>query len=269
MQGRQKKEIAFHDKWADSQNIADVCIDSFFEAITALENKHIINQISKAGGFKDKKILDVGCGLGESAIYFAQKGAKVIAIDSSPGMLEFTSKLAEKKDILDKLDVLVMAADESWPWTNQFDYIYAANVLHHIANKETFLQNIYQALKPGGMFFIWDPLKYNPIINIYRKIAREVRSIDESPLGKKNISLVKKYFTEIEIQYFWLLTLVIFIKYFFSGIDPNKERYWKKIYRENPENLRWWLKLEYIDRFLCRLPFLKWLCWNIVISGKK
>ncbi|MBD3359737.1 MAG: methyltransferase domain-containing protein [Candidatus Buchananbacteria bacterium] len=264
-----KKERDFHDKWADLQNIDDIGIDSFFEATTALENKYIINQISKAGGLKDKKILDVGCGLGESAIYFAQKGANVIAIDTSSGMLNFTDKLAKNKDIAERLELLVMSADDDWPWVNQFDYIYAANVFHHVANKKTFLQNINQALKPGGSFFIWDPLKYNPIINIYRTIAQEVRTVDESPIGRKDVSLIKKYFTNIEIHYFWLLTLIIFVKYFLSGIDPNKERYWKRIYREKSMELHWWRKLEYLDHFLCRTPFLKWLCWNIVIYGKK
>ena len=40
--------------------------------------------------------------------------------------------------------------------------------------------------------FSWDPLKYNFFINVYRKIATDVRTEDEHPLSIEDINLIKK-----------------------------------------------------------------------------
>ena len=46
-----------------------------------------------------------------------------------------------------------------------------------------------RALKPGGMFFSYDPLTYNPLINVYRRMATAVRTTDEAPLTVADIRL--------------------------------------------------------------------------------
>lgn len=57
------REVIFHDKWANLENINNIDVYKLFESITVVENKFIISHI---GTLKDKKILDIGCGLGES-----------------------------------------------------------------------------------------------------------------------------------------------------------------------------------------------------------
>jgi hypothetical protein len=53
-----------------------------------------------------------------------------------------------------------------------------------------------------------------------------------------------------------------------QGRDPNQERYWKKVVEEAD---RWaWLyrPLELLDKVLLLIPFLRPLCWNVVIVGQ-
>ena len=79
------------------------------------------------------------------------------------------------------------------PSNKKFDIIYAGNCLHHSNISQT-LSKIIIYLKKGGIFFSWDPLQYNPLINIYRKIATKVRTVDEHPLTYKDIKLIKSKF---------------------------------------------------------------------------
>jgi len=73
-------------------------------------------------------------------------------------------------------------------------------------------------------------LAHNPAINIYRRKAMGVRTEDEHPIRFSEIKLFKKYFSNVLYDTTRFFTLRIFIKfYFIDKVDPNKERYWKKI----------------------------------------
>jgi SAM-dependent methyltransferase len=260
-----EKEEHFHDQWADSINIDDVIVDEFFEASTSPENRIIIN---KLGDIRDRKILELGCGAGEASVYFAKKGAEVTAVDISKGMLEVVQAVAKKHNVTlttrqsysDRLDF----PDET------FDIVYAANLLHHVDIMST-LKEASRVLKKGGMFVSWDPVAHNPVINVYRKMATQVRTEDEHPIEMKQIKLFLKYFSSVETEATWLFTLLIFLKfYFLDRVHPNEERYWKKILTEHRKLEKTYHRLERLDKFFLKVfPFLKRFCWNIVIVARK
>ena len=153
---------------------------------------------------------------------------------------------------------------------NSFDIVYCANTLHHLLDKRQFLERITAFLKPNGIFCSWDPVKYNPLINVYRRLATQVRTADEQPLGIEDLNLVKQYFSRVEHHHFWLLTLSLFLKYFLMDhVSPNVERYWKKICHETTESLRWWIPLRDLDDLLLRIPGVRWLSWNVVFIATK
>ena len=143
------------------------------------------------------------------------------------------------------------------------------NCLHH-ANIDRSMKNVVSHLNKDGIFLSWDPIAYNPIINIYRLIATKVRTPDEHPLKLSDIKLIKNYFKFSETNYFWLTTLIIFVLMFIVQFkNPNKERFWKTVIYESK---RWeWLykPLERLDKIILKVfPPLKLLCWNVVIFGK-
>src|SRR5206468_2779382 len=51
------------------------------------------------------------------------------------------------------------------------------------------------------------PLGHNPIINLYRKLTPDLRTVDEHPLLMKDIALAKSYFGKVEAHFFNLATL--------------------------------------------------------------
>lgn len=261
-----EKEATFHDAWASATALDAVEVDGAFEAITAMENRFALKIM---GDLKGKKILDVGCGLGESAIYFAKWGADVTALDLSPKMIELCLANAARFGVV--VEGVVAAAEKLNVPDQIYDIVFAANILHHVTEKEKFYQNIQQALKPGGLFVAWDPIKYNPVINVYRRMATKVRTEDETPLGFEEFEISRKYFPNLKHREFWLCTLALFLKYyFFNRKDPNRARYWKEILKENKKTIGWWfIPLQWMDNFLLRLPLVRRLAWNTVQWGNR
>lgn len=260
-----QKEELFHDEWADSIKINEVLVDESFEVCSSPENRLIIK---KLGNLQGKKILELGCGAGEASVYFAKKGADVTATDISIGMLRVVERIAEKHNVSVKTKQSVSHRIEFENET--FDIVYAANLLHHVDIEDT-VKEANRVLKKGGIFVSWDPLAHNPAINVYRRMATEVRTDDEHPLRMKDLKIFKSYFSTVEYDATWLFTLWIFIRfYIIERIDPNKERYWKKIITDHRRIEKTYLRLERLDSIVLALfPFLKRYCWNIVIFSVK
>jgi SAM-dependent methyltransferase len=129
---------------------------------------------------------------------------------------------------------------------------------------------IRAALKPGGWFFSYDPLAYNPAINLYRRMATEVRTPDESPLTRSDLEMARSYFGNVGHREFWIVALALFAKYYLvDRVHPNSDRYWKRILKEKRASLYWWRPLCLIDSFLARLPGIRFLAWNMVLWGQK
>lgn len=259
-------ERAFHDQWAESERADAVQIDAAFEAITAPENRFILTVL---GDVRGKRLLDVGTGLGESAIYFARLGAVVTAIDISPKMVELCLENARRLGVT--LSAHAATGEDLGLPDAAFDIVYAANVLHHIHDRDQFLATLRRVLVPGGVFVAWDPVKYNPAINIYRRKATDVRTPDEMPLGYDDLARVRRYFPDAQSRTFWLATLWLFVKYYaIDRKNPNQVRYWKAILAETPASIGWWFRpLQWIDAVLLRIPGVRMLAWNVVQWGRK
>ena len=260
-----RREAEFHDAWASSTDINEVLVRECFEAPTALENRFIL---SRMGPLRGKRLLDIGAGLGESSVYFALHGARVTTADVSPMMVDTALRLGKKFGV--ELEGIVSEGENLRVPSEEYDLVYIANTIHHVQDRASLFEQIRRALKPGGMFFSYDPLTYNPVINVYRRMATQVRTPDESPLSKADIQLARKYFSNVGHREFWITALALFAKYYLvDGIHPNADRYWKRILHERHETLRWWTPLARFDRILTRIPALRLMAWNIVMWGQK
>ncbi|MGD1714544.1 class I SAM-dependent methyltransferase [Dapis sp. BLCC M172] len=259
------KERKFHDIWASTIDIEGIRVVDYFESCTAPENRFILKEM---GDLTDKYLLDLGCGAGENSVYFAKKGARCLATDYSPGMVDVAVNLAEKNGV--KIEGRVMDAMALEFPDNTFDFVYASNLLHHLPNPTLAIREMHRVLKPGGKACFWEPLKHNPVINVYRRIATKVRTEDETPLDINIVYFVKSLYSETAYDTFWLATLWIFLRfYLIEKVDPNKERYWKKIIIENQRLEPMYRKLEKLDVVLKKLPLMKRFAWNLAVVATK
>ncbi|QNL51892.1 class I SAM-dependent methyltransferase [Olivibacter sp. SDN3] len=99
--------------------------------------------------FKEKKVLDLGCGYGWHCRYAIEKGAKsVVGIDLSEKMLQKAKKINQLDGIIYKR----MALEDVQFTPEIFDVIFSSLTFHYIQSYDMLIGNIYQWLKAGGRF---------------------------------------------------------------------------------------------------------------------
>jgi hypothetical protein len=84
------------------------------------------------------------------------------------------------------------------------------------------------------------------------------------------VDKVRGLFSKVRYDTFWLATLWILLRfYLIERVDPNKERYWKKIIYEEFRLRRTYYRLEKVDYYLKKLPLMKSLSWTLAIVAEK
>jgi tocopherol O-methyltransferase len=98
-------------------------------------------------------ILDVGCGIGGSSLYLAEKfRANATGITLSPVQAKRAAERARSMGI--RADFLVADALNMPFEDNSFDLVWSLESGEHMPVKTTFLQECYRVLKPGGVFLM-------------------------------------------------------------------------------------------------------------------
>lgn len=123
----------------------------YFEEITKKRyfvEPHIITFCDFAK-YKNKKILEIGCGIGTDAIMFAKNGCEYHGIDLSDESLCITKKRFELYN-LDGKFYNMNAENMNIFESDYFDMIYSFGVIHHTENPEKILDEIFRVLKPNG-----------------------------------------------------------------------------------------------------------------------
>lgn len=99
--------------------------------------------------FKEKSVLDLGCGYGWHCKYAVENGAKsALGTDISQKMLD----KAQKINFDNKIKYICLAMEDLKLPDNEFDIILSSLALHYIKDYKSIVQNIYKWLKPGGLF---------------------------------------------------------------------------------------------------------------------
>lgn len=262
----ESRERDFHDDWAASIDIDAVRVEESFTGSTSPEGAWIVRQLGDVSGLE---LLELGSGAGEGAVFFAKRGARVTATDLSPGMLEVVQRLAARHGT--SVETVATSAEDLSAFPDaRFDIVYCANLMHHV-NIAKCVAEAHRVLKPGGRIAFWDPVEYNPVINVYRKMAMNVRTIDEHPIRVHDLRLVRSTFADVKLRFFWLTSLAIFLKFYLvDRIHPSSDRYWKLVVTEE-QSIRPIMKpLMAIDRILLTIfPPLGWWCWNVAVVARK
>jgi ubiquinone/menaquinone biosynthesis C-methylase UbiE len=121
---------------------------------------------------KGDKVLDVGCGFGDTAMKLAQlvgPEGKVVGVDCCDAFLDYARKEAAG---LDNISFLRGDAEIALP-QEQFDFAFARFGTMFFANPVAGLRNMRKSLKPGGrmVHIVWRERADNPWLSMAKDIV--------------------------------------------------------------------------------------------------
>ena len=156
------------------------------------------------GDVQGKTILDLGCGSGESLVPLVKRGARVIAIDISPDLIQLATQRLSAYGL--SAEVRVGSAYETGLSDESVDVVFCMALLHHLDLPRAH-QEIYRVLRPGGLFILREPIRFSQTMNRLRRLfpAPEADISDyEHPMTREELAIMMKGFTVVAERNFRL-----------------------------------------------------------------
>ncbi len=159
----------------------------------------LVEKVRKASDQSDGNfVLDVGGNTGGLSRRATTKRSVCIDIEPNRG---FDDVLYIKGDV------------RNMPFEDEtFGLILAKAVLHHVPDElDDALKEIRRVAREGAYMVIEEPLSTNPISNVAGKFfTTDIHDEEEHPLNPEElIKVVERYFTHVEIEYFFLTTYLM------------------------------------------------------------
>ena len=242
---RLENEQKFHDyRFANDDDIRSNIKKYYVINKIALEKYYDII----SANCKNKKLLEYGCGTGNNIEIFKSFNAHVTGIDISQEGINKANKKIEAENL--DVNCFFMDAENTDFKDGEFDIIVGRGIIHHLNLKKIYSETSRILNKSGHAIFM-EPLGHNPIINLYRKFTPNIRTIDEHPLRRRDLKLLKKYFDNINLEYFSLLTLLTV---------PFRNLFiFKSLFKI----------VCFIDKIILKIPFVRDWAWIVVIHIHK
>lgn len=227
-----KQQDKFYDKTPQEYPKETVWDMVCFENV----NQTVIDYL---GDIKSKFILDLGSGIGADTRRFSALGADLISLDSSEKCLNISRQANN--------NLHIRAEATNLPFKNNvFDIVFGRDILHHL-DEDKCLREVKRVLKKDGIAIFVEPLKYQPLVLIYRFIKQNER-VPQHPFAPGKLGKIsQKYFKKYEHKY---LYAIFPFCYFFMIYFPSLGSFFSKIYLQKFSRLD-----DYVSH---RFPFFSW-----------
>ncbi len=127
-------------------------------------NKDPIYEVLKQYLRPDTRLIEIGSGTGEHAIYFGEKFPSThwVTTDTVENLSNITAWLQEAKLKNVHGPEKLKVGEDDFPGKRPFDYVFTANTLHIMSWKEdkSFFKLIGKRLREGCLAFIYGPFNY-------------------------------------------------------------------------------------------------------------
>ena len=162
------------------------------------------------------RVVDVGCGFGDTAIVFAQRvgpSGSVLGIDCCDGFLKFgreEAKAAGAENV-----TFIEGDAQSYPFEPVHDFCFSRFGTQFFENPVAGLRNMRTSLKPGGMMtmIVWRTIGDNPWLGLPKEIVlqylpspgEDARTCGPGPFSMADQDMVAKQleiagYTDIEFE---------------------------------------------------------------------
>ncbi len=157
-------------------------------------NPILSSALEHFGEVSGRRVLDLGCGAGEASLFFAERGARVVSLDTSGKAIELLKSYCERRNISNIEPVLGPASiiTEFEP----FDFVFGSFILHHIEPFDEFAVTLRKALAREGKAFFHENNSASSLLMWFRKhvVGRlwvpKVGDEDEYPLSPEEIGML-------------------------------------------------------------------------------
>lgn len=178
--------IAIRDYWNDHIHDLEITTEpigsrGFFDQLDEyrFDKLRYLPELVDFNGFKGRKLLEIGCGLGIDLARFAQGEADVIGIDLAEVAIDLAkenfSQLGQEADLLVMNGEALEFTDES------FDVVYAHGVVQYTAHAEQMISEIARVLKPAGEAIIM-VYNRNSWLNVMSKLMKVELEHEDAPV---------------------------------------------------------------------------------------
>lgn len=141
--------------WADEAGMAELLdldaevLHSYLSEVTAW-----IHDL--AADVAVRRILDLGSGTGTGSFALLDlfERADAIALDISPQILGHLMSKARTLGLAGRIRVLQADLDTAWPAIDTVDLVWASASLHHMADPDRVLTQVFAALRPSGVLAV-------------------------------------------------------------------------------------------------------------------
>ena len=99
---------------------------------------------------KGKRVLEIGCGLGAHAQLLSEAECNLTCIDLTEKGVANTRRRLNLRGL--HADIRQMDAEHLDFPEGEFDFVWSWGVIHHSADTEGIVRNVFRVLKPGGEF---------------------------------------------------------------------------------------------------------------------
>lgn len=198
---RFRREAEFHDQRYSGGHKTRTAARKYYSVFAECRATYLDKILEDTDG---SRVLEYGCGPDGYAIRLAKAGASVVAIDISPEAIrQARTRIPQGLDV----ELLEMNAEVMDFPDGEFDMVCGTGILHHLDLERAFGE-IHRVLKAGARALFIEPLGHNPAINAYRRRTPDMRSVDEHPLLMSDFAMARRAFSNVELTFFNLLTLL-------------------------------------------------------------
>lgn len=133
-------------------------------------------------GYRGKRLLEVGCGVGIDLVRFAKGGAKLTGVDLAEVSIDLAKKNFKNNGL--EADLQVMNGEDLLFEDDSFDVVYAHGVLQYTADAHQMIAELHRVLRPGGEAIV---MVYNRIswLNFLSKVMSVGLEHEDAPVLKK------------------------------------------------------------------------------------
>jgi SAM-dependent methyltransferase len=156
----------------------------FFADLDAyhFEKLHHLLRLIDFDAWRDRDVLDLGCGAGVEVVRFARGGARVTGVDIAERAIALTCQNLAQQKLQARLET---ADGEALPFPDaSFDFVFAHGVMQYTSNDDRLVSEVHRVLRPRGlaMFQAYNRLSW---LNLLSKVMKVPLEHEDAPVLRR------------------------------------------------------------------------------------